>query len=165
MPLVKSISGIRGTIGGKPGENLTPVDIVKFASAYGTWLGRRHDKKKLMVVVGRDARRSGSMVNNLVVNTLRSLGIDVTDIGLATTPTVELAVTGTGSPGGVIITASHNPAEWNALKLLNEKGEFLSSDDGTELLKIAESEDFIFAPLDSLGSDAYSKGTCAGYGR
>jgi len=152
MPLVKSISGIRGTIGGKPGENLTPVDIVKFASAYGTWLGRRHDKKKLMIVVGRDARRSGSMVNNLVVNTMRSLGIDVTDIGLATTPTVELAVTGTGSLGGVIITASHNPAEWNALKLLNEKGEFLSSADGTELLKIAESEDFVFAPLDSFGS-------------
>jgi phosphomannomutase len=152
MPLIKSISGIRGTIGGKPGESLTPVDIVKFASAYGTWIGRRHDKKKLMVVVGRDARRSGSMVSNLVVNTLRSLGIDVTDIGLATTPTVELAVTGTGSLGGIIITASHNPAEWNALKLLNERGEFLSSSDGNDLLKIAESEDFVFAPFDSFGS-------------
>lgn len=152
MPLIKSISGIRGTIGGKPGESLTPVDIVKFASAYGTWLGRRHDKKKLMAVVGRDARRSGSMVSNLVINTLRSLGIDVIDIGLATTPTVELAVTGTGSMGGIIITASHNPAEWNALKLLNEKGEFLSSSDGNELLKIAESEDFVFAHLDSFGS-------------
>ena len=152
MPLIKSISGIRGTIGGKPGENLTPVDIVKFASAYGTWLCRRHDKKKLMVVIGRDARRSGAMVNNLVVNTLRSLGIDVTDIGLATTPTVELAVTGTGSHGGVIITASHNPAEWNALKLLNEKGEFLSSADGIDLLNIAESEDFNFAPIDDFGS-------------
>jgi phosphomannomutase len=152
MPLIKSISGIRGTIGGKPGESLTPVDIVKFASAYGTWLCRRHNNKKLMVVVGRDARRSGSMVNNLVVNTLRSLGIDVTDIGLATTPTVELAVTGTGSHGGVIITASHNPAEWNALKLLNERGEFLSSADGIDLLSIAESEDFNFAPLDDFGS-------------
>jgi phosphomannomutase len=152
MPLIKSISGIRGTIGGKPGESLTPVDIVKFASAYGTWLARRHDKKKLIVVVGRDARRSGSMVSNLVVNTLRSLAIDVIDIGLATTPTVELAVTGTSSLGGIIITASHNPAEWNALKLLNEKGEFLSSSDGTELLKIAELEDFIFAPPDSFGS-------------
>jgi phosphomannomutase len=152
MPLIKSISGIRGTIGGKPGESLTPVDIVKFTSAYGTWLGRRHYNKQLMVVIGRDARRSGSMVNNLVVNTLRSLGIDVTDIGLATTPTVELAVTGTDSSGGIIITASHNPAEWNALKLLNEKGEFLSSSDGTELLKIAESEDFVFAPPDSFGS-------------
>ena len=108
MPLIKSISGIRGTIGGKPGESLTPVDIVKFASAYGTWLCRRHNNKKLMVVVGRDARRSGSMVNNLVVNTLRSLGIDVTDIGLATTPTVELAVTGTGSYGGVIMTCGYN---------------------------------------------------------
>jgi phosphomannomutase len=151
MPLIKSISGIRGTIGGKPGESLTPVDIVKFASAYGTWLARRHDNKKLKVVVGRDARRSGSMVNNLVINTLRSLAIDVTDIGLATTPTVELAVTGTGSLGGIIITASHNPAEWNALKLLNEKGEFLSASDGIELLKIAESEDFLFAPLDSFG--------------
>ncbi len=152
MPLIKSISGIRGTIGGKPGESLTPVDIVKFTSAYGTWLGRRHYNKRLMVVIGRDARRSGNMVNNLVVNTLRSLGIDVTDIGLATTPTVELAVTGTGSLGGIIITASHNTAEWNALKLLNEKGEFLSSADGTELLKIAESEDFVFAPPDSFGS-------------
>lgn len=152
MPLIKSISGIRGTIGGKPGESLTPVDIVKFASAYGTWLCRRHNNKKLMVVVGRDARRSGSMVNNLVVNTLRSLGIDVTDIGLATTPTVELAVTGTGSYGGVIITASHNPADWNALKLLNERGEFLSSADGIDLLNIAESEDFNFAPLDAFGS-------------
>jgi phosphomannomutase len=152
MPLIKSISGIRGTIGGKPGESLTPVDIVKFASAFGTWLGRRHDRKKLMVVIGRDTRRSGSMVNNIVVNTLRSLGIDVTDIGLTTTPTVEIAVTGTGSQGGVIITASHNPAEWNALKLLNEKGEFLSIADGIDLLKIAESEDFIFAQLDDFGS-------------
>ncbi len=152
MPLIKSISGIRGTIGGKPGENLTPVDVVKFTSAYGTWLSRRHGSKKLMVVTGRDARRSGNIVNNLVVNTLRSLGIDVTDIGLSTTPTVELAVTGTGSQGGIIITASHNPAEWNALKLLNERGEFLSSGDGSEVLKIAESEDFLYANIDNFGS-------------
>jgi phosphomannomutase len=152
MSLIKSISGIRGTIGGRPGEGLTPVDIVKFASAYGTWLGRRHKGKKLMVVIGRDARRSGSMVSSLVSTTLRSLGIDVTDIGLASTPTVEMAVTGTGSHGGIIITASHNPAEWNALKLLNERGEFLSGADGTELLKIAEAEDFNYAPLDDNGS-------------
>ena len=152
MSLIKSISGIRGTIGGRPGEGLTPVDIVKFASAYGTWLGRRHKGKKLMVVIGRDARRSGSMVSSLVSTTLRSLGIDVTDIGLASTPTVEMAVTGTGSHGGIIITASHNPAEWNALKLLNERGEFMSGADGTELLKIAEAEDFNYAPLDDNGS-------------
>ena len=152
MPLIKSISGIRGTIGGRPGESLTPVDIVKFSSAYGTWLGRRHRGKRLMVVIGRDARRSGSMVSSLVSNTLRSLGIDVTDIGLASTPTVEMAVTGTGANGGIIITASHNPAEWNALKLLNEKGEFLSASDGNELLIIAESEDFSYVPLDDTGS-------------
>jgi len=152
MPLLKSISGIRGTIGGKPGEGLTPIDIVKFASAYGTWLRRRNGDKKLMVVVGRDARRSGAMVSSLVVNTLRGLAIDVTDTGLATTPTVELAVTGTGAAGGIIITASHNPAEWNALKLLNEKGEFLSAADGSELLHIAESDDFEYAPLDDFGS-------------
>lgn len=152
MPLIKSISGIRGTIGGRPGESLTPVDIVKFASAYGIWLGRRHRGKKMMVVIGRDARRSGSMVSSLVSNTLRSLGIDVTDIGLASTPTVEMAVTGTGAEGGIIITASHNPAEWNALKLLNEKGEFLSEADGKELLAIAGSEDFNYAHLDDTGS-------------
>ncbi len=151
MSLVKSISGIRGTIGGRPGNNLTPVDIVKFAAAYGTWLRERNPGNRLSVVVGRDARRSGKMVNGLVVNTLLGLGIDVTDIGLATTPTTELAVTGTGARGGIIITASHNPAEWNALKLLNEKGEFLSSDDGQEVLKLAESEDFVFAPLDGAG--------------
>ena len=152
MSLIKSISGIRGTIGGMPGEGLTPVDIVKFASAYGTWLSRRHRGKKLMVVIGRDARRSGRVVSSLVSNTLKSLGIDVTDIGMASTPTVEIAVTGTGADGGIIITASHNPAEWNALKLLNEKGEFLSGADGKELLAIAGSEDFLYAPLDELGS-------------
>ena len=155
MTLIKSISGIRGTIGGKPGEGLTPVDIVKFSAAYGTWIQRRHRKQKLMVITGRDARSSGSMVNSLVINTLIGLGIDVTDLGLATTPTVELAVTGTVSQGGIIVTASHNPAEWNALKLLNEKGEFLSSDDGQEILEIAAAEDFIFAPVDKTGSLNY----------
>ena len=112
MALIKSISGIRGTIGGKPGECFTPVDIVKFTAAYGIWLQRRHKKEKLKVVVGRDGRKSGGIVNSLVVTSLRSLGINVTDLGMATTPTVEVAVTGTGSDGGIIITASHNPAEW-----------------------------------------------------
>jgi phosphomannomutase len=151
MALIKSISGIRGTIGGKPGESLSPVDIVKFTAAYGIWLQRRHNKKNLKVIVGRDARRSGSMVNSLVITSLRSLGIDVTDLGMATTPTVELAVTGTNADGGIIITASHNPAQWNALKLLNEAGEFLSSIDGTKVLEIAASEDFDFADVDSAG--------------
>jgi phosphomannomutase len=152
MSLIKSISGIRGTIGGKPGDGLTPVDIVRFSASYGTWLKRRFNRPGLKIVVGRDARRSGSMVTSLVINTIRSLGIDVTDIGLATTPTVELAVTGTNSHGGIIVTASHNPAEWNALKLLNEFGEFLSSDDGNEVLRIATAEDFNFARLDDTGS-------------
>jgi phosphomannomutase len=152
MSLVKSISGIRGTIGGRPGSNLTPVDIVKFAAAYGTWLKGRNPGKRISLVVGRDARRSGRMVNNLVVNTMQELGIDVIDIGLATTPTTELAVTGTGSGGGIIITASHNPAQWNALKLLNEKGEFLSSLDGQEVLKLADTEDFVFASIDETGT-------------
>ena len=124
MALIKSISGIRGTIGGKPGDGLSPVDIVKFTAAYGTWLQRRRSDKKLNVVVGRDGRKSGSMINGLVVATLRGLGINVLDIGMATTPTVEIAVTGSMSDGGIIITASHNPAEWNALKLLTEAGEF-----------------------------------------
>ncbi len=152
MPLIKSISGIRGTIGGKPGECLSPVDIVKFTAAYGTWLSRRHSLSGLNVIVGRDARRSGSMVNNFVITTLRSLGIRVTDLGLATTPTVEVAVTGTKAHGGIIITASHNPGEWNALKLLNEKGEFLSADDGTKVLEIAAKEDFIFSGVDEAGA-------------
>jgi phosphomannomutase len=155
MALIKSISGIRGTIGGKPGESLSPVDIVKFAAAYGTWLQRRHNKHGLKVIVGRDARKSGSMVNNIVITTLRSLGIDVTDLGMATTPTVELAVSGTHADGGIIITASHNPAEWNALKLLNEEGEFLSSQDGMKILDIATTEDFNFVPSDFTGSLEY----------
>lgn len=152
MTLIKSISGIRGTIGGKPGESLTPVDIVKFSAAFGTWLKRKNANKKVRVVTGRDARKSGGMVSGLVNLTLSGLGIDITDVGLATTPTVELAVIGTGSDGGVIVTASHNPAEWNALKLLNEKGEFLTAADGAEVLEIAEKEDFFFAGVDEAGS-------------
>lgn len=152
MALIKSISGIRGTIGGKPGECLSPVDIVKFAASFGTWVQLRHKKGGLKIIVGRDARKSGSMVNNLIITTLRSLGINVVDLGMATTPTVELAVTGTHSDGGIIITASHNPAEWNALKLLNEKGEFLSARDGMEVLEIAASEDFNFVSNDLTGT-------------
>jgi phosphomannomutase len=152
MALIKSISGIRGTIGGKCGESLSPVDIVKFASAFGTWLQRRNHKEGLKVIVGRDARKSGSMVNSLVITSLRSLGINVIDLGMATTPTVEVAVTGTHADGGIIITASHNPAEWNALKLLNEDGEFLSSIDGMKILDIASAEDFTFVSSDFAGS-------------
>jgi phosphomannomutase len=152
MALIKSISGIRGTIGGKPGESLSPVDIVKFAASFGTWVQQRHAKGGLKVVVGRDARKSGGMVNNLIISTLRNLGINVTDLGLATTPTVELAVTGLKADGGIIITASHNPSEWNALKLLNEKGEFLSSLDGMKVLEIAEKEDFNFMPTELTGT-------------
>jgi phosphomannomutase len=157
MALIKSISGIRGTIGGKPGENLTPVDIVKFTAAFGTWAGLRLNKRPLSFVVGRDARKSGGMVNTLIITTLRSLGINVTDLGMATTPTVELAVTGLNADGGIIITASHNPAEWNALKLLNEKGEFLSSSDGMKVIELAESEDFNFASNDFIGSLEHDK--------
>jgi phosphomannomutase len=152
MALIKSISGIRGTIGGKPGESLSPVDIVKFVAAFGIWIKSRHKKTELKVIVGRDARKSGSMVNSLVITTLRSLGINVIDLGMATTPTVELAVTGNNADGGIIITASHNPAEWNALKLLNEKGEFLSGQDGMKLLEIAIGEDFDFVSNDFTGS-------------
>jgi phosphomannomutase len=151
MTLIKSISGIRGTIGGKPGESLTPLDIVKFSAAYGTWLLQR-SKSVPGVVTGRDARQSGPMVSQLVIMTLRSLGINVTDLGMATTPTVEMAVTGTGSSGGIIVTASHNPAEWNALKLLNEKGEFLSAKDGEKILQIAESEHVDLSASDKHGS-------------
>ena len=152
MALIKSISGIRGTIGGKTGESLTPVDIVKFSSAYGTFLQRRHKRSNLSVVIGRDARKSGPMVNDLIIRTLLAMGINVTDIGLATTPTVEIAVTGLHADGGIIITASHNPGEWNALKLLNETGEFLSGADGELILQIADSEDFKFVPFESFGS-------------
>jgi len=130
MTLIKSISGIRGTIGGKVGDNLTPVDAVKFASAYGTWLKGYSKKDKLTVVVGRDARISGPMIHNLVINTLIGLGIDVIDLGLSTTPTVEVAVPLEKADGGIILTASHNPKQWNALKLFNEKGEFLNGSEG-----------------------------------
>jgi phosphomannomutase len=157
MTLIKSISGIRGTIGGKPGKCLSPLDIVKFAAAFGTWVQSRHKKVDSKVIVGRDARKSGSMVNNLVITSLRNLGIDVVDLGMATTPTVELAVSGTLSEGGIIITASHNPAEWNALKLLNEKGEFLSSEDGMKVLEIADREDFNFVSNDLMGSLEYDE--------
>ncbi len=152
MALIKSISGIRGTIGGKPGESLSPLDIVKFSASFGTWLQLRHKKTGLKVIVGRDARKSGIMVNSLVITTLRSLGINVIDLGLATTPTVEIAVTGNKADGGIIITASHNPAEWNALKLLNEKGEFLSGPDGLKVLEIADKEDFNFISNELTGS-------------
>jgi phosphomannomutase len=159
MTLIKSISGIRGTIGGKVGDNLTPLDAVKFASAYGTWLKTYSGKDKLSVVVGRDARISGPMIHNLVVNTLIGLGIDVIDLGLSTTPTVEVAVPLEKADGGIILTASHNPKQWNALKLLNEKGEFLNGIEGEKILAIAEAEAFDFSDVDSLGeiteNDAY----------
>ena len=152
MTLIKSISGIRGTIGGKPGNGLSPIDIVKFSSAYGVWLKQRNiDKKKLKVIVGRDARMSGEMVNHLVCGTLMGLGIDVIDAGLSTTPTVEMAVSMEAADGGIILTASHNPKQWNALKLLNERGEFISAKDGEELLRIAESDNFDFAEVTALG--------------
>lgn len=151
MTLIKSISGIRGTIGGKVGDNLTPVDAVKFASAYGTFLKQHSTKKKLKVVIGRDARISGPMIHNLVMNTLLGLGIDVIDLGLSTTPTVEIAVPLEKADGGIILTASHNPKQWNALKLLNEKGEFLSGSDGAKILEIAEAEAFDFSDVDNLG--------------
>lgn len=152
MALIKSISGIRGTIGGRPGESLSPVDIVKFAAAFGTWIKRRNSKRILSMVIGRDARKTGPMVSGLIISSLRSMGINIIDLGMATTPTVELAVTGSVAAGGIIVTASHNPAEWNALKLLNEKGEFLSSDDGLAVLQIADSEDFEFVAGDLTGS-------------
>jgi phosphomannomutase len=150
VALIKSISGIRGTIGGRPGENLTPVDVVKFTAAYGTLLKKK--KGPVKVVVGRDARISGETVNALVVSTLMSLGIDVINLGLSTTPTVEIAVPMEKASGGIILTASHNPIQWNALKLLNEKGEFISGKDGEELLAIAEREDFDFAQATKLGT-------------
>lgn len=150
MALIKSISGIRGTIGGKPGETLSPLDIVKFTSAFGAWLMEKTGQNK--VVIGRDGRISGAMVNSLVSNTLIGLGIDVVDLGLSTTPTVEMAVVMENAAGGIIITASHNPKEWNALKLLNSKGEFISGEDGAEVLARAEAEQFRFAGVDKLGS-------------
>ena len=153
MTLIKSISGIRGTIGGAPGNNLTPVDVVKFASAYGTWIKSRKGKK---IVIGRDARISGEMVSSLVVATLQGLGLDVIDLGLSTTPTVEIAVPLEKAAGGIILTASHNPVQWNALKLLNEHGEFITAEDGATVLQIAEEECFDFASLEQLGSYHYT---------
>jgi phosphomannomutase len=151
MTLIKSISGIRGTIGNKVGENLTPLDTVKFTSAFGYWLKRRADFKRIKVVIGRDARISGKMISGLVSETLIGLGIDVIDLGLSTTPTVEVAVALEKAQGGIIITASHNPKQWNALKLLNERGEFINAKDGEEVLNIAEQELFEFAEVDELG--------------
>ena len=150
MSLIKSISGFRGTIGGRPNDNLTPIDIVKFASAYGTWLIRKSAGKK-KVVVGRDGRMSGLMVEALVEQSLLALGIDVVHLGLSTTPTVEMAVVFEDADGGIILTASHNPKEWNALKLLNEKGEFVSGEEGKTILTLAEQEDFVYAPVDAMG--------------
>ena len=152
MTLIKSISGIRGTIGGKKGDNLTPLDAVKFAAAYGSWLKAYSNKDKLSVVIGRDARISGEMLQNLVLSTLLGLGIDVVDLGLSTTPTVEIAVPLENADGGIILTASHNPKQWNALKLLNEKGEFLDAEQGAKILQLAENENFDFAEVDDLGT-------------
>ncbi len=148
MTLIKSISGIRGTIGGKPGDALTPVDCVKFAAAFGSWVKSRQGKK---IVIGRDARLSGEMVSSLVCSTLQGLGLDVIDLGLSTTPTVEIAVPLEKAGGGIILTASHNPIQWNALKLLNEKGEFISAEDGALVLQNAQTENFEFAPVEKLG--------------
>lgn len=159
MTLIKSISGIRGTIGGQVGDNLTPIDAVKFAAAYGTWIKQQRNKQDYKVVVGRDARISGEMIQNLVMQTLVGLGIHVVDLRLSTTPTVEIAVPMEHADGGIILTASHNPKQWNALKLLNAKGEFLNAAEGQKILDIAESDAMHFADVDSLGkitiNDAY----------
>lgn len=150
MALIKSISGIRGTIGGKPGDTLSPLDVVRFTAAFGTWLTQQSGNRK--IIIGRDGRISGEMVQRLVVSTLNALGLDVIDLGLSTTPTVEMAVVFENAAGGIILTASHNPKEWNALKLLNSKGEFISGDDGAKVLDLAAKEAFVFASVDQLGS-------------
>ncbi len=155
MSLIKSISGIRGTIGGKQGEGLSPVDIVRFASAYAEFIKRQNNNKKVKIVVGRDARISGEMVNRLVNNALIGMGVDVVDLGLSTTPTVEMAVPAMHAQGGVIVTASHNPREWNALKLLNGSGEFISAEEGRLVLDIAAKDEMVFADVDNLGRYAY----------
>lgn len=152
MTLIKSISGIRGTIGGKAGDNLTPIDVVKFVSAYVKFLSMSTPKEKYHIVVGRDARVSGAMINHLVCSTLQGMGVDVTDIGLSTTPTVEMSVVHFHADGGIILTASHNPMQWNALKLLNARGEFISGEEGRQLLEIAEQQDFEYATIDKMGS-------------
>jgi phosphomannomutase len=151
MTLIKSISGIRGTIGGKPGEGLSPIDVVKFSSAYAVFIQKRSGKTDPKIVVGRDARISGEMVASLVIASLNAMGCNVVNIGMASTPTTEIAVPAEQADGGIILTASHNPKQWNALKLLNEKGEFLNGDEGAEILKIAEAGSFVFADIENLG--------------
>jgi len=159
MTLIKSISGIRGTIGGKPGDNLTPIDAVTYAAAYGTWIKQQRDKENYRVVVGRDARISGPMIMELVIQTLVGMGIHVVNVSLSTTPTVEMAVAMEHADGGIILTASHNPKQWNALKLLNSKGEFLNAAEGQKILDIANANAFDFVDVDHLGevtnNDAY----------
>jgi len=159
MTLIKSISGIRGTIGGSIGDNLTPIDVVAFAAAYGAWIKQQRDKTDYRVVVGRDARISGEMIQNLVMSTLVGMGIEVIDLGLSTTPTVEMAVPMEHADGGIILTASHNPKQWNALKLLNANGEFLNAEEGKKILQLAGSSNLQFADVEHLGSihknDAY----------
>lgn len=161
MTLIKSISGIRGTIGGKPGEGLSPIDVVKFTAAFATFIAKSAKKKRIKIVVGRDARISGEMVNNLVLGTLQGMGVDVVDVGLSTTPTVEIAVPEENADGGIILTASHNPKQWNALKLLNSKGEFINEQDGAEVLEIADNEKYTFVEVNALGkvtkNDTYFK--------
>ena len=152
MTLIKSISGIRGTIGGKPGEGLTPLDVVKFTAAFASFIRKSYSKDRMKFVVGRDARISGEMVNLLVIGTLNGMGVDVLDIGLSTTPTVEIAVTEEQADGGIIITASHNPKQWNALKLLNNKGEFINAAEGAEVLANAEKDNYLFVDVDKIGS-------------
>jgi phosphomannomutase len=165
MALIKSISGIRGTIGGRPGDTLSPLDVVKFTAAFGTWLAEQSSNKK--IIIGRDGRISGEMVQRIVVSTLNALGLDVVDLGLSTTPTVEMAVVFENAAGGIILTASHNPKEWNALKLLNNKGEFISGEIGAKVLEIAAKEDFVFAGVDQLGAYTcgceLSIGGCGGH--
>ena len=151
MTLIKSISGIRGTIGGEMGENLTPIDIVKFTVAYTRFIASKNEAKKLRIVLGRDARISGEMVNDIIEGTLLGCGADVINVGLCTTPGTEMAVITHKADGGIIITASHNPKQWNALKLLNEKGEFLNAAEGQQVLALAEAEDFLFPTVDNIG--------------
>ncbi len=153
MSLIKSISGIRGTIGGRPGEGLSPLDVVKFTAAYASFIKRNTSRNTNLIVVGRDARLSGPIVNDLVTATLRGMGFDVVNIGMASTPTTEVAVVGMKACGGIILTASHNPKQWNALKLLNERGEFLDDAQGKEVRRIADAEDFSFATVDGLGKE------------
>ena len=155
MVLIKSISGIRGTIGGIAGDSLSPPDLVKFTSAFGEWIKKNSKNKRNKIVVGRDARISGEMVSKIVCGSLSALGIDIVDIGLATTPSVEMAVLKLKADGGIILSASHNPRQWNALKLLNSEGEFLSAKDGDEILKLADNEDFNFSEVNNLGTLKY----------